>query len=247
MRKKLSIIAATALVSVILPANQAVSCGRDFFVCDPASLPEGGASLFLPTFNWERHNADDEFELSLGLVHPLTKRIAFDAYTSFADEGDGWEIETLTPGFLFDLSPDLENSPVRVGLFTACKFALNGADDEDFISANQLDARDQFESRVIIETDLTERTGLVFNLLSTVYDDKARWGYAAGLRHEFREGLGGSLEFIGDFQQQGKHEVFANVWWEPTEGIVLRAGVGAGLSERAEDFTLLTGLIFEFS
>jgi hypothetical protein len=239
-----SVVAFTALT--VLSTSSARACGRDFFLCDPSSLPEGGGSLLLPTFKWDRHNGEDEFEFSTGFVHPLTKRMAFDGYVSFSDDGEGWEWETVTPGLLFDLTPDMENSPVRFGLFTAYKFAVNGGDDEEFISANQLDARDQFESRFIVETDVTEKLGLVFNLLNTVYEGKARWGYAAGVRYEFTEDVGGSIEAIGDFQDNGKHQVFANAWWEPVEGIVLRTGVGFGLSERAEDFTLLTGLVFEF-
>ena len=69
---------------------------------------------------------------------------------------------------------------------------------------------------------------------------------ATGVRYEFREDVGGSIEAIGYFQVQGKHQVFANVWWEPTEGFVLRSGVGVALTERTEDFTLLTGLVLEF-
>lgn len=236
-----------AIATAVLVPRQSSACGRDFFLCDPSSLPEGGGSLLLPTFKWDRHNGEDVFEMSVGLVHSLTKRMAFDGYFSFADEGEGWEMETVTPGLLFDLTPDMENSPVRFGLFTAYKFAVNGGEeDEDFISANQLDARNQFESRFVIETDITEELGLVFNLLNTVYQSKARWGYATGVRYEFREDIGGSIEAIGDFQNNGKHQVFANVWWEPAEGVVLRVGAGAGLSERADDFTLLTGLVFEF-
>ena len=243
MKKQHTLFSILAALTMPLSSH---ACGRDFFLCDPSSLPEGGGSLFLPTFKWDRHDGEDEFETSLGLVHPLTTRIAFDGYLSFADEGDGWEMETVTPGLLFDLTPDMENSPVRFGLFTAYKFAVNGGDDEEFISANQLDARDQFESRFIIETNITDDLGLVFNLLNTVHESKARWGYAAGVRYEFAEEMGSSIEAIGDFQDNGKHQVFANLWWEPTEGIVLRVGAGAGLSERAEDFTLLTGIVYEF-
>ena len=230
----------------LLGTNDARACGRDFFLCDPSSLPPGLATLLLPTFRWDRDGGQDEFEFSTGIVHPLTSRIAFDGYVSFTDEQGGWETESIVPGFLFDLTPDMEKSPVRFGLFTAYKWAVNGGDVDEFISANQLDARDQFESRFIIETNVTDDVGLVFNLLNTVYEGKARWGYATGVRYEFREDLGGSIEAIGDFQDGGKHQLFANLWWEPTEGIVLRIGAGAGLSERAEDFTMLTGLVFEF-
>ena len=247
MKPQLSLVL-TALLAAFttLPTNEANACGRDFFLCDPSSLPEGGGCLVLPTFKWDRHDGKDEFEYSTGLVYPLTKRMAFDGYFSFADEGEGWEMETATPGLLVDLTPDMENSPVRFGLFTAYKWAVNGGDDEEFISANQQDARDQFESRFIVEANVTQEVGLVFNLLNTVHEEKARWGYAAGVRYEFREDIGGSIEAIGDFQDEGKHQVFGNVWWEPTEGFVLRIGAGSGLSERAEDFTLLTGLVLEF-
>lgn len=230
----------------VLTTNNARACGRDFFLCDPSNLPHDGGSLLLPTFKWDRHNGKDEFEFSTGFVHPFHPRVALDGYVSIADESKGWEMETVTPGLLFDLTPDMENSRVRFGLFTAYKFAVNGGDDEEFISANQLDARDQFESRFIIETNVTDEVGLVFNLLTTIYEGRARWGYAAGVRYVFMEDLGGSIEAIGDFQENGKHQIFANIWWEPTEGIVLRVGAGAGLSERAEDFTMLTGLVFEF-
>lgn len=240
-----SFLIVTALL-LTLAAPPARGCGRDFFICDPSSLPPGLATLLLPTFRWDRDNGEDEFEFSVGLVHPLTPRIAFDGYVSFSDEQGGWEMETLTPGLLIDLTPDMEDSPVRFGLFSAYKWAVNGGDDDDFISANQLDARDQFENRFIIETSVTEKLGFVVNLLNTVHEAKARWGYASGVRYEFRENLGGSIEAIGDFQDGGKHQVFSSLWWEPREGVVLRLGVGAGLSERAEDFTMLSGIVLEF-
>lgn len=233
-------------VLTALPVNQARACGRDFFLCDPSSLPPERATLLLPTFRWDRDGGQDEFEFSTGIVHPLSSRIAFDGYVSLSDEQGAWETESIVPGFLVDLTPNLEKSPIRFGLFTAYKFAVNGGDVDEFISANQLDARDQFESRLIIETSVSDELGLVFNLLNTVYETKARWGYATGVRYEFAEEIGGSIEAIGDFQNGGKHQVFANAWWEPVDSIVLRTGVGFGLSEHAEDFTLLTGLVFEF-
>lgn len=235
-----------AIATTALASRQASACGRDFFLCDPSSLPEGGCPLLLPTFKWDRHNGEDEFEFSTGLVYPLAQRIAFDGYFSFADEGRGWKMESVVPGLLVDLTPDMENSTIRFGLFAAYKFAISDGDEEEFISANQLDARDQFESRFIVETNVTEKLGLVFNLLNTFHESKARWGYATGARYEFTEETGGSIEAIGDFQNGGKHQLFASAWWEPVEGIVLRSGVGFGLSRRSEDFTLLTGLVFEF-
>ncbi|MEQ1853812.1 MAG: hypothetical protein ABMA01_19730 [Chthoniobacteraceae bacterium] len=241
----LHLIAATVVLTALSP-NHARACGRDFSLCDPAGLPKGGGMLVIPTFKWDRHGGQDEFEFTTGVVKALNKRVAFDGYINFANEGDGWEVETLTPGFLFDLTPNQEKSRVHFGAFIAYKFAVNGGDKEEFISANQLDTRDQFESRIIIEADVTEKLGVVANLLTTVHEGKARWGYAAGVRYEFNEKVGGSIEAIGDFQDNGKHQIFANLWWEPKEGISYRIGVGKGLSERAEDVTILSGLVLEF-
>jgi hypothetical protein len=148
----------TILILALITAmatDSARACGRDYFICDPSNLPEGGHTLLLPTYKWDRHDGEDSFEASFGVVHPIHPRVAFDGYFSFSDDGEGWEMETVTPGFLFDLTPDMENDRVRFGLFAAYKFAVNGGDDDEFISANQLDARDQFESRFIIETDVT--------------------------------------------------------------------------------------------
>ncbi len=226
------------------PAN---GCGRDYFLCDPASLPDCGA-LLLPTFKWDHEDGENEFEFSTGYVRQFLPRVAFDGYFSFADEGEGWEMEAVVPGLLFDLTPEsMKDSDFRLGLFAAYKFAVNGGEeDEGFISANQLDARDQFETRVIVETDVTDEFGFVFNLLNTLYDGEVRWGYAVGARYEFTNDIGGSIEAIGDFRADGKHQVFASAWWEPSPGVVLRLGAGAGLSEKAEDFTLLSGLVYEF-
>lgn len=231
----------------LLTPTASHACGRDFFLCDPAGLPHGGVSLVIPTFKWDQSGGENEFEFSTGFVHPLTSRLAFDGYISAADESHGWEMETVTPGFLLDMTPKREDFPVRLGLFAAYKWAVHGGEeDEEYISANQLDARNQVETRLIVERDLTEELGAVFNVLTTLHEGNVRWGYATGVRYEFRENLGTSLEAIGDFESAGKHQVFGGVWWEPKEGIVLRTGVGAGLSKRAEDFTMLTGLLFEF-
>ena len=241
----LQVIAAIITLTALAPRH-ARACGRDFSLCDPASLPKSGSTLLIPTFKWERNGGQDEFEFSTGVVQPLSKRVAFDGYVSFSNEGNGWETETVTPGLLIDLTPNLEDSRVRFGAFAAYKFAVNGDEEEEFVSANQLDAYNQLETRLIVEAEVTEKLGVVANLLTTVHEGKARWGYAAGARYELREEIGGSLEVIGDFQDGGKHQAFANVWWEPKEGISYRVGVGKGLSERAEDVTVLSGLVVEF-
>ena len=231
----------------MISITPAKACGRDYILCDPAGLPSCGA-LLLPTFRWGHDEGGNELEFSTGYVKQLLPRVAFDGYFSLADDGEGWEMESVVPGLLFDLTPEnLKESDVRLGLFTAYKFAMNGGEeDQGFISANQLDARDQFETRVIVETDVTDDFGLVFNLLNTLHAGEVRWGYAAGGRYRFTKDIGCSAEAIGDFQGHGNHQIFASSWWEPTPGVVLRLGAGAGLTERSEDFTLLSGLVYEF-
>ncbi|MFN0066483.1 MAG: hypothetical protein ACKVYV_02505 [Limisphaerales bacterium] len=235
----------TSTLMTLLSAR-ALGCGVDFFLCDPARVPENLETLSLTSFRWERFGADSEFELQTGIVHPFHKRIAFDGYFSAGDDGDGWHAETIVPGLLLDLTPDLEASRFRLGIFTAYKFAFQDDEDATYLSATQFDARDQWESRFIVETDLTKKLRLVGNVLNVVYEGRVAWGYAAGARYLLQEELSLGVEAIGDFDSDGRQQVFGTAAYEPVEDVVVRLALGAGLSERAPDFALVAAFTFGF-
>ncbi len=104
-----------------------------------------------------------------------------------------------------------------------------------------------FTARLIFEADVTPDTLLVGNLISVLPEGgSAAWGYAIGVRHRFRPGLAVGVEALGDFDSQGYQEVLGAVFWEPMHHVLLKVGVGTGLTSVSPDATLRAGVLWMF-
>ncbi len=105
----------------------------------------------------------------------------------------------------------------------------------------------QFFGRLIVETDLTAADKVLFNLIAIVPEGgKAEWGYAGGYRHSFSHAVALGVEAIGDFGEANQHELMAGAYLAPTHTVLVRLGVGFGLTEESPDYTLRGGLVWRF-
>ncbi len=104
-----------------------------------------------------------------------------------------------------------------------------------------------FTTRLTFEADLTPRTLFGANLITVFPEDSAvAWGYAVGLRHRFIPTAAVGVEASGDFRSDGYHEVLTAVYWQPIHHLILKAGVGTGLTEESPDLSLRLGLVYAF-
>ncbi len=104
-----------------------------------------------------------------------------------------------------------------------------------------------FTARLIFEADVTPDTLVVGNLISVLPEGgSAAWGYAIGVRHRFRPGLAVGVEALGDFDSHGYQEVLGAVFWEPMPHVLLKVGVGSGLTSVSPDATLRAGVLWMF-
>lgn len=107
--------------------------------------------------------------------------------------------------------------------------------------------QDAFIGRLILEADLTDADKLVLNLLNvTPAEGEGAWGYAAGVRHNLTHQFSLSLEAMGDFSEDGYHEINVGAFLVPDHHITLRAGVGFGLTPASPDLALRAGVVWRF-
>ncbi len=114
-------------------------------------------------------------------------------------------------------------------------------------STIHIHGEDAFIGRFIMETDLGEKNKLVVNLINVLPDDgTAAWGYAAGLRHNLTHAFSVSLEAMGDFSEDGYHEVNLGAFAVPNHHVTLRLGAGMGLTPASPDWSVRGGVIWRF-
>ena len=107
--------------------------------------------------------------------------------------------------------------------------------------------QDAFIGRMIMETDLSDHSKLVVNLINVLPDDgTAAWGYAVGVRQNLSHAVSVSVEAIGDFSADGYHEISAGAFFIPHHNVTVRAGAGVGLTPDSPDWSLRGGVVWRF-
>jgi hypothetical protein len=104
----------------------------------------------------------------------------------------------------------------------------------------------QWVGRLIVEADLGA-TKLLLNLIGNWPEgDSANFGYAVGVRHAFTHRYAAGVEAIGDFEDEGQHEILLGGYVSPNHSVTMKLGVGFGLTEASPDVTVRTGVVWRF-
>lgn len=242
--------------------------GRDFLLAEDAHLPAPGTGHALFNFEWE-HGDNDEYGLEPGAMIGVLPQVGLGVDLSFRDEGDGWEYSSVRPRLFFQLTPHESNLPFRAALSIGYQFVNGGGgsegeehhhDDELAMEEEEHHEehshahggvhnhdQDLLTTRLILETNLSDSTRLVFNLISILPDGGgADWGYAAGIRQTISDKVAVGLEAIGDFSSGGYHELVGAIYAEPISSLTVKLGAGFGLTDESPDFALHAGLNWRF-
>ncbi len=150
-----------------------------------------------------------------------------------------------------DLGPDALSSPLKFGKNRRTQSADHAhSEDEDSEDSHEgihRHGESYTEVRLLAETQLAPKTSLVTNFISVLPDDGGIYfGYALGVRQKVTETFSLGLEAIGDFSDHGEHEIVGGLYFYPTHHCALRLGAGTGIGPISSDFSLHSGITFEF-
>ena len=267
-----------AALLILLTTTLHAHHGRDFILIQDSAIPAPFSGVAIAGYEWTSDGDTNEFSTEPGFFIGLAPALAFGMSAGFSDEGDGWNYTGVTPQFVVSILPATGPMNFRVGFWTGYEFA-EASDHADSTSAGHAhtpgtgpDAgpvaphdhgghdhgshggihrhgESGWYNRFIIESDLTQHTRAVFNLISFVSGTggKPGFGYAAGVRHEFNHDLSFGIEAIGDFEErQSSHQVLLTTMIGLPKRLSLRLGIGTGLTPASPDFTLHTSFLWRF-
>ena len=101
--------------------------------------------------------------------------------------------------------------------------------------------------RLIVEADITPRDRLLLNFINiTPASGKPAWGYAGGWRHSFNHDWATGIEAVGDIGNANEHEVVLGGYFSPRHDVIMKLGVGVGLTGQSADVSLRTGIVWRF-
>ncbi len=248
--------------------------GRDFLLAQDYFVPAPLTGILYGNFEFASQDGPDEWTFEPGLQVGLAPRLSLGLTADFGNEGDGWDYGSLSPQLQFQLTDPGMKVPIRFAVLAGYQFADDdGGPPEETATASRISPRhdghghggeepdpaahthsgihqhgsDGFFGRLIMETDLTNRDKVVANLICVSPDDnETAFGYAAGWRHSFSHDFALGLEAIGDFDNDGWHELVAAGYFSPVEGLAIKLGIGAGLTDESPDFTLRGGVVWRF-
>ena len=192
-----------------------------------------------------------------------------------ADEG--WDYNSIRPNLHIGLTPSSWNLPFKAALSASYQFVSGGsggegeaesehvdhdhehADEHEHEHAAEASGHDHgfvgihnhdddlFTIRLAVETNLTDSTRLVGNVIGVFPDGgSASWGYAAGIRQTLTSQVALGLEAVGDFDTHGWQELVGAVYFEPISALTVKLGAGFGLNDESPDFILRAGLNWRF-
>jgi len=248
--------------------------GRDFLIAQDYFVPDPLTGILYGNFEFASRDGPDEWTFEPGIQFGLVPRLSFGLTADFGDGGDGWDYRSLSPQLQFQLTDPGMKVPIRFAVLAGYQFAEeNGEHADEPATAARVSPRhdghhdgdeepaaeshvhsgihqhgsDGFFGRLIMETDLTAHDKVVANLICvSPGDGETACGYAAGWRHSFTHDFAMGLEAIGDFDSDGWHELVAAAYVSPAEGLALKFGIGAGLTDDSPGLTVRGGVVWRF-
>jgi len=264
-------LTASTLALAATLTTAAAHHGRDFLLVQDYHVPAPFTGILYGNFDFSSQNGPDEWAFEPGIQYGIGNRFSLGLSADFADEGDDWHYRSISPQVQFQLTDPAANIPIRFAVVAGYQFADEEGEEEEHHEDARVSPRhegedheeevhaahghggihqhgsDGFFARLIMETDLTKKDKLVLNVICVSPDDgETAFGYAAGIRHSFNHDFAAGIEAIGDFDNDGWHEVLAAGYFSPVEGLTLKLGVGAGLTGESPEFTVHGGAVWRF-
>lgn len=274
---RLNKLLAAAALTLALARPAAAHHGRDFLFVQDASVPLPFTGILYNNLALATQSGPDEWTIEPGIQYGIAPGLSLGTTVSFMDEGEGMDYTAVSPQLQWQLNPGTKgpirlsllagyqfgrgedtHAHDHTGEVTPCgpAYGPDAPPCEDTVphthgththSGIHQHGADAFFARVILETDLTEKTKLALNLIGVLPEgDSLQWGYAAGLRHAFTHDLAIGIEALGDLRAHGYHELAAAAYYSPTHRLTLKCGLGTGLTDQSPNLTVHTGLLWRF-
>ena len=250
--------------------------GGEFLIVQSHSDQHAGDGAVSADYGWEGYSGPNEDDAEVALYYNLIDRVGIGVDTRYSDEGEGWAYSSVMPMLHLQLTDHHSESRFKIGVSLGYQFAEgHGGEDFEDISMHTHDGEDgdhhgetehghgesghshggsihnhdvnQWMSRISVGTTLGKFL-VVGNLITTLpEDDHAYWGYGFGIRRPlFVDELALGLEAMGDFEASGYHEIIASAFYDVSESLTLRLGVGHGLGDQGPDGVVHAGFVWKF-
>lgn len=106
---------------------------------------------------------------------------------------------------------------------------------------------DQWLLRCNVQAELGPSTNVIFNgIFVDAKGSPLATGYAFALSQKVSHTLALGLETIGDIGQKGEHLAMLAAYYQATDELFLKSGVGTGLNPQSPDLTLRLGVGWRF-
>ncbi|MEP6699127.1 MAG: hypothetical protein ABJB09_05285 [Verrucomicrobiota bacterium] len=209
--------------------------GKDFLIVESYDLPHPWDVYFVSSAAFANLDDDAAVELEPSLLIGVLPRLAFELHAHTAKEpNESFRYEATAPSLHFQVTPPDNTFPVRVGLSAEYEFAAHNA------------VHDRAEVRLILESGFGKHKA-VANIIGAHENGKrSEAAYAAGYRYEFTDQFAGGIEGQGPITADGIHEAILGLYYEPTERITLKLGVGSVFDRDDVHLIARLGTVFRF-
>jgi hypothetical protein len=221
------------LVCGLVPALAIAHHGKYFLLTETWDMPHPGQIYFLADASWSRHAGVERFEASPGLLFAVgsESRAAFELHAHI-DRTTGDSLNYAATGFelRFRLCDHGQwHSAIGVEHEIADD-AGEGGTSVRFIAGRE-DERGLLVFNLIGESETT-------SLGDAVWSYRAAWGQGTA-----SAGPSFAVELAGEMARDGVHELLPSASWRFGKGLLVKAGIGIGLSSEAAPITFRAGLV----
>lgn len=113
----------SAALALSFASKASAHHGQDFLLLQDAVSPAPLHANVFSTFEWSRHDGDDEFALESGIQLGVLSQLSVGTTLEFSDEGDGWDYSSVMPYLHLQLTPKDAKWPFRAALMGGYQFA----------------------------------------------------------------------------------------------------------------------------
>ncbi len=124
MKHRTLFLALVAFLAVAGPLR--AHHGQEFLLVQDATTPEPLYGSLFSSFEWSKYGSEDELSLEPGFLLGVAPHVSLGATVNVADEGRGWDYQSVTPYIHVELTP--RTWPVRIAVMGGYEFG-QGNDD----------------------------------------------------------------------------------------------------------------------